>query len=304
MTKKAKIKSRTENGLRNRVRDRAAPKPTAGLPGISVEGVEIKLLLEAVFQRYGYDFRSYAVNSVRRRIWRRVHGESLATISGLLEKVLHDPNCMTRLLLDFSVHVSAFFRDPAFFRAVREKVVPLLRTCPFIRIWHAGCAGGEEVYSMAILMKEEGLYDRCRFYATDFNAAILADAVSGIFPLKKMKQHKQNYLTAGGIGDFSSYYTADSRNVIFKSSLKKNMVFSQHNLVTDGSFNEFNLILCRNVMIYFNRALQNQVHGLINDSLALSGILALGDKESLKFTPYEKNYQVLDSRNKIFRRTG
>lgn len=272
--------------------------------GASVEDVEIRLLLEGIFQQSGYDFREYAVASIRRRIWKRVHKESLATISGLLEKVLHDPDCLNRLLMDFSVNVSHFFRDPAFFRAVRETAVPLLRTHPFIRIWHAGCAGGEEVYSMAILMKEEGLYEKCRFYATDFNAAILANAVSGVFPLRQMKQHTQNYITAGGIGDFSSYYTADSRNVIFKSSLKKNMVFSQHNLVTDGSFNEFNLILCRNVMIYFNRTLQNKVHGLINDSLALSGILALGDKESLKFTPYEKNYQVLDSRNKLFRRAG
>ena len=270
---------------------------------MSAERLEIRLLLEGIFQQYGYDFREYAAASIRRRIWKRVHGESLATISGLLEKVLHDPNCMTRLLTDFSVNVSGFFRDPAFFRAIREKVVPLLKTYPFIRIWHAGCAGGEEVYSMAILMEEEGLYDRCRFYATDFNATTLDDAVSGIFPLKQMEKDTRNYIDSGGVDDFSSYYTADSRNAVFKSSLKKNMVFSQHNMVTDGSFNEFNLILCRNVMIYFNRSLQKKAHRLIYDSLSLSGVLGLGDKENLKFTPFETNYQTLDPQNKLFKRT-
>lgn len=271
---------------------------------ISREKIEIQLLLEGIFLWYGYDFRSYAPSSIRRRIWKRIQAESLDTVSGLQERVLHDPKAMSRLLQDLSVTVSGFFRNPGVFRAIRNQVVPVLRTCPFIRIWHAGCATGEEVYSMAILLHEEGLYDRCRIYATDFNATALESARAGIFPLNRMKDNTENYIRSGGKAAFSEYYTADAGHVIFRSFLKDNILFSLHNLVTDTSFNAFNLIFCRNVMIYFNRELQAHTHTLLYKSLDLPGFLCLGDGENLKFTPYEDRYQALAQKEKIFRRTA
>ena len=271
-------------------------------PKSKIEEIEIDLLLEAVYRTYGYDFRQYARASIRRRIWKRVKDENLTTISALQARILHDSDCMERLLADFSVSVSDFFRNPGFFRQVRAKVVPALRTYPFVRIWHAGCSSGEEVYSMAILLHEEGLYEKCRVYATDFNVNDLEKAKSGIYSLRKMKQFTENYIQAGGKTAFSKYYTAQYDNAVFKGHLKKNILFTEHNLVTDGSFNEFNLILCRNVMIYFNRELQAKVHRLIYASLSHWGILGLGEKESLKFTPYETKYEMLDPKHRLFRK--
>ncbi len=267
-----------------------------------VEQVEIAMLLEAIYRRYGFDFRSYAYASIKRRIWKRILAEGLATVSALQERVLHDPPVLDRLLLDLSVTVSAMFRDPSFFKALREEALPLLRTYPFIRIWHAGCSSGEEVYSMAILLQEEGLYDRCRIYATDINDAVLQRARSGIFPLEKMQEYTQNYLQAGGTRAFSEYYTAGYGGVLFDPALTRNVTWGQHNLVTDGSFAECHVIVCRNVMIYFSRPLQERVHELFYKSLARRGVLALGRKESLRLSAFEELYEPLNAREKIYRR--
>ena len=267
-----------------------------------LERVEVEILLEGIYRHYGFDFRSYAYASLRRRLWKRIRAEGLATVSGLQERVLHDRDAMERLLLDLSVNVTSMFRDPNFYRAFRTQVVPLLRTYPFIRVWHAGCSTGEEVYSMAILLKEEGLYERARVYATDINEVVLAEARAGIFPLEKMQEYTQNYLRAGGTRSFSEYYTAAYGGALFSPALRENVVFAQHNLVTDRSFSEFNVILCRNVMIYFDRSLQNRVHELFYDSLPTYGILALGSKESLKFSKYEECYEAIDQREKIYRK--
>ena len=270
----------------------------------ALERIEIELLLEAVYRHYGFDFRSYAYSSLKRRVWKRIQAEGLHTVTQLQDRVLHDPTLMERLLLDLSINVTAMFRDPGFYAAFREKVVPLLRTYPFIRVWHAGCSTGEEVYSMAILLEEEGLYDRARIYATDINEVVLQRARAGIFPLDKMQEYTQNYMRAGGGRSFSEYYTAMYDGALFNASLTRNVVFSQHNLVTDGSFAEFNVIVCRNVMIYFDRKLQNRVHHLFYDSLARFGVLALGNKETLRLTELEERYEVLDAREKIFRRVA
>jgi len=266
------------------------------------ERIEIELLLEAIFRLYGYDFRNYAFASIRRRIWHRIGAERLETVTGLTERVLHDRSCMDRLLADLTIHVTEMFRDPEVFLAFRQRVVPMLRTYPFIRIWHAGCSSGEEVYSMAILLHEEGLYDKARIYATDTNADILEVAKKGVFPLERMQLYTRNYMEAGGTDSFSSYYTAKYDSVIFQSFLKKNIVFGQHNLVTDGSFNEFNVIFCRNVMIYFNKTLQDHVHGLLYDSLSMFGVLALGTKESINFTKHADRYEELDNANRLYRK--
>lgn len=269
-----------------------------------VERIEVELLLEGVYRHYGFDFRSYAYSSLKRRIWKRITQEGLASVSQLQDRVLHDSSMMEKLLLDLSINVTAMYRDPGFYAAFREKVVPTLRTYPFIRIWHAGCSTGEEVYSMAILLEEEGLYDRARIYATDINEVVLQRARAGIFPLEKMQEYTQNYLRAGGTRSFSEYYTAMYDGALFNTTLTRNVVFSQHNLVTDGSFSEFNVIVCRNVMIYFDRKLQNRVHRLFYDSLSRRGVLALGNKETLRFTDFEDKYEVVDTREKIYRRTA
>ncbi|XWK89575.1 MAG: protein-glutamate O-methyltransferase CheR [Phormidium sp.] len=267
-----------------------------------LEDIEIKLLLEGIYLYYGFDFRNYAMASLKRRIWNIIQAEKLHTVSGLQEKVLHDPACMERFLLGLSVNVTSMFRDPSFYVAFRDKAIPLLRTYPFIRIWHAGCSTGEEVYSIAILMFEEGLYHRCRIYATDMNEAVLRKAKAGIIPLDLMKEYTQLYLQAGGKSDFSEYYTAAYDGAIIRSFLRENIVFSPHNLVTDASFNEFNVILCRNVLIYFNRTLQERVHQLLYESLRRFGILGLGKHETLRTTVHEKYYEELDSQEKIYRR--
>src|SRR5881397_3427925 len=232
-----------------------------------LEDIELSLLLEGVFRQYGFDFREYAPASLRRRVWRRVFSEGLETISALQEKLLHDPACMERLLLDLSINVTAMFRDPSFYVAFREKVVPALRTYPFTRIWVAGCSTGEEVYSLAILLQEEEVYDRARIYATDINESVLERARSGVFPLDKMREYTENYIRAGGTRSFSEYYLAKYEGALFERELTDNVVWAPHNLVQDRGFNTFNLILCRNVMIYFDRTLQNRVHQLFYDSL-------------------------------------
>ena len=267
-----------------------------------LERVEIRLLLEGVFQRYGFDFRAYAYASIRRRLWKRIATEGLSSISELQASVLHDPAAMERLLIDLSISVTSMFRDPGFYLALRQDVVPMLRTYPFIRIWHAGCSTGEEVYSTAIVLEEENLLDRTRIYATDINDAVLRQAGDGIFPLNRMQEYTENYIRAGGSRSFSEHYTAKYDGALFSPSLMRTVVFSQHNLVTDGSFSEFNVILCRNVLIYFDRTLQQRVHRLFYESLAMFGILALGSKESLRSSQYEACYQKLRPREKLYRK--
>jgi chemotaxis protein methyltransferase CheR len=267
-----------------------------------VERIEISLLLEGIYRHYGFDFRSYAYSSIRRRVWRRIQAEGLPSVSALQDRVLHERQTMERLLNDLSVNVTSMFRDPDFYVAFREQVVPLLRTYPFVRVWHAGCATGEEAYSMAILLTEEGLYERARIYATDMNELALQRAKAGIFPLDRMQDYTQNYLRAGGTRSFSEYYTARYDGALLARSLMSNIVFSQHNLVTDHSFAEFHVVLCRNVLIYFDSSLQARVHGLLFESLTTLGVLALGGKESLRLSPYESCYGTLDSSAKLYRK--
>jgi chemotaxis protein methyltransferase CheR len=267
-----------------------------------LERIEVQVLLEAIYQHYGFDFRGYALGSLKRRLWRRAYAEKVETMSALQDRVLHDPAVMERLLLDLSINVTSMFRDPTFFSALREKVVPHLRTYPFIRIWNAGCSTGEETFSLAILLREEGLYDRTRIYATDINEAVLGRARTGAFPLEKMRLYTENYIRAGGTESFSSYYTTDGDTARFKPELLEQVVFAQHNLVSDAPFNEFNMIVCRNVMIYFGKTLQDRVHELFYESLDPFGMLALGHKESIKFTKYEERYEALDAPEKLYRK--
>jgi chemotaxis protein methyltransferase CheR len=277
---------------------RAAARPE------DLEELEVELLLEAVFRRYGFDFRGYAPASLKRRLWRRVRAEGLPGIAALQERLLRDELCMERLLLDLSINVTAMFRDPSFYVAFRAKVVPLLRTYPFLRVWVAGCSTGEEVYSLSILLREEGLSDRVRIYATDINELVLDRARAGVFPLDRMKEYTENYQRAGGTRAFSEYYVAAYDGARFDPALTDNVVFARHNLVQDGSFNEFHVILCRNVMIYFDRALQARVLDLLGDSLATFGILVLGHKESIRFTEQESRFEELDPAEKIYRKTA
>ena len=282
------------------VEGRDTRRAEVGSPDL--ERIEIELLLEGVFRHYGFDFRAYAYASIRRRIWKRVESEGLRTVSQLQARILHDQDAMERLLLDLSVNVTAMFRDPRCYREFRERVVPLLRTYPFIRIWHAGCSTGEEVFSMAILLEEEGLYDRTRIYATDINDMVLQRARQGIFPLERMQEYTDHYIKAGGTRSFSEYYTAKYDGALFAPSLSRNIVFSQHNLVTDRSFSEFHVIFCRNVLIYFEKPLQNHVHKLFYESLVTFGVLALGSKETLKFSEYAPCYERLSATEKLYRK--
>lgn len=270
--------------------------------GKDKERIEIELLLQGLYAWCGYDYRNYAYNSIRRRIWHRVHAEKLGSITGLLEKILHDSDCLKRLIQDFSIHVTEMFRDPAFFLAFRERIVPVLRTYPSIRIWHAGCSTGEEVYSMAMLLQEEGIYEKTKIYATDISADVLKVAKTGVFPIGNMRKFTTNYLKAGGNKAFSDYYDVKGDTVKFDSSLTKNIVFAQHNLVTDRSFNEFHVIFCRNVLIYFDKALQNKVHHLFYDSLGMFGFLGLGDRESILFTDTADCYEEISRHEKLYKK--
>jgi chemotaxis protein methyltransferase CheR len=266
----------------------------------ALEALELELLLEAVYRQFGYDFRDYARTSIRRRIRNIIRGEGLQTISALQDRILHDPTAWDRFLQGISVSVSAIFRDPHFFQAFRRHAV--LRTYPFIRIWQAGCSLGEEAYSLAILLQEEGLYDRTLIYATDINEATLRQAREGIYPAELMQKYTQNYILAGGQRSFSEYYTARYEFALMRPSLQQNIVFSQHNLVSDGAFNEFNVVLCRNVMIYFNRTLQERTHTLFHKSLSMFGILGLGSKETIRFLPQERFYEQIEPNEKLYRR--
>jgi chemotaxis protein methyltransferase CheR len=269
-----------------------------------LEAMEIDLLLEAVFRRYGYDFRSYARASVERRVRQFLSTVGGASVADLIPKVLNDEGFFSRLARMFSISVTEMFRDPFVYRAVREKVIPLLRTWPHIKVWHAGCATGEEVYSLAILLKEEGLYDRATIYATDFNDEVLERARGGVYEIGTMKEATQNYQQAGGKESFSEYYHAQYEAAAMDNSLKEHLTFANHNLTVDEEFGEMHLVFCRNVLIYFNRDLQNRALGLFTESLVHGGFLCLGTKEDIQFTEMSKQYEVVDAKAKIYRKKG
>ncbi len=266
------------------------------------EAGRIRALLEAIYRRYRYDFRDYAYPSIRRRVGNAVRAEGVQTIAELTRKLLDEPASMERFLRTVTVNVTTMFRDPDFYRAVRARVVPRLRSLPFVRIWHAGCSTGQEVYSLAILLEEEGIYDRCLIYATDMNLHALAEARGGIFPLARLREYTSNYLAAGGQRPFSEYYTADYDYAIFRGALRRNVIFSRHDLAVNGPFHRFQVIFCRNVLIYFNAALADRIHGLFYESLETPGFLALGVRESIRFTPHEACYEEVEAGRCIYRK--
>jgi len=264
--------------------------------------IEISLLLEAIYLKYGYDFRHYARSSVRRRIARRLDVSGLKHISEIQHKILRDKAFFESLLCDLSINTTEMFRDSSFFRILRQRVLPLYADRPSLRIWHAGCASGEEVYSMAILLYEAGLTDRTRIYATDFNEPILAKARQGVFPIERIREYTINYQQSGGQRSFADYYTAQYGAAIVRPFLRNNIVFADHNLATDSVFAEVDLVICRNVMIYFGKQLQNRALGLFHDSLCEDGILCLGSKESLNFSSYSDRFEALEIGQKIYRK--
>ena len=269
---------------------------------VQVEDIEIRLLLEAIYQLYGYDFRSYSPASMRRRIMHRLTMSGFSTVLEMTDRVLRDRQFFVTLLNDLTVNVTEMFRDPEFYKAFREEVVPVLKTFPFIKIWHAGCSTGEEIYSMAILLEEEGLYERAMLYATDIDKNVLAAAKKGIYPIHAFKQYTDNYRRAGGRQSLSDYATARYDSVIMEQRLKRNIVFADHDLATDQVFGEMHVILCRNVLIYFDRPLQQRVFKLFGESLDMGGFLCLGTKESLRFSGNEESFDVVNRSLRIFRK--
>jgi len=266
------------------------------------QDIEIKLLLEAIHLKYGYDLKEYSAAYAKRRILQRLVRSEIKSISELQHLVLYDRSYFETLLLDFSINVTEMFRDPLFFKSLREEVIPILKTYPFVKIWHAGCSTGEEVYSMAIMLKEEGLQDKVQIYATDFNAKAIEKAKEGIYSIQDIKKYTDNYYEAGGKGVFSDYYVAGYDSVIFDRELKKRVTFADHNLITDGVFGEMNLIICRNVLIYFQTDLQKRVIKLFLDSLGNGCFLGLGSGESIQFSGYGDKFDNFIEREKIFRK--
>lgn len=258
--------------------------------------------MDGVYQVYGYDFREYSEASLRRRLTQWLSNSGFATFSLAQSQLLRDRALFDTLLRGITVNVSEMFRDPAFFKAVREHVVPHLKTYPFVKIWHAGCASGEEAYSMAILLLEEGFKGRFRIYATDINEEVIRKAQEGIYPLKEMQHFTRNYQQAGGTGSFSDYYTARYEHAIISPKLRENIVFAAHNLAVDSDFGEMNLILCRNVMIYFKQPLKEKVLGLLDRSLTHGGYLCLGTKESLNQRQIAGHYEAIAPRMQIYRK--
>lgn len=262
----------------------------------------IDALLNHIHQRYGYDFSEYARNSFLRRIDRFMNMVHFTNLEALSEKLIADESFFSKFLQEITVNITEMFRDPPFYRALREKVIPELKTYPHVRIWDAGCSTGEETYSLSILLHEEHLKARSRIYATDINQKVVAEAAEGIYNIQDIARYTTNYHLMKGKSAFSDYYHAKYNRAIMEDHLKKNIVFSVHNLVTDGSFNEFNLIVCRNVLIYFDRKLQEKVFTLLFESLSMFGYLALGNKESLTLSKYSKFFEVIDTKQKIYRK--
>lgn len=267
-----------------------------------IQDIEIKLLLQAVYLKYGYDFSNYTKTHLKRRIINRLVLSELNTITEMQNKILWDKEFYSVFLQDLSINVTEMFRDPEFYLKFRKKIIPELSTYAHIKIWHAGCSSGEEVYSLAIILKEENILHKTQIYATDFNKRVLEQAKQGIYSKKEMELYSRNYIESGGKGLLSDYYTSKYGSVLFDKSLSKNIVFADHNLVTDGVFAEVHLVFCRNVLIYFDKTLQNRVLGLFTNSLTKRGILCLGTKESLRFSDYENNFEILDKKNRIYKK--
>ncbi len=287
--------------LKNR---KAIPEEANDAPPTSVleEQSQIASLLHAVFSRYGFELRDYSYDILRRRIRERMEAEELDSVPALKEKMLRDSTSLDKLVSSLSIGTTAMFRDPGFFLAFRRRVVPELRNLGFFRLWHAGCSTGEEVYSMAILLHEEGLYERARIYATDMNREFLERARDGIYSLHGMKEYTRNYIQSGGTASFSDYYTAGYGEARFAAELVRNVVFARHDLASEPSFHELDVILCRNVLIYFNRRLQSRTIELFRQSLAPHGILGLGDKEIPDLTAYPRFFEEIDREHKLFRK--
>lgn len=264
--------------------------------------IELKLLLEGILLRYQHDFRDYSVASLRRRMRQAMERFGCASLSKLQDRILHEPAMFAQMLQFFTVQVSEMFRDPAYFRALREKVVPMLHTYPSIKIWVAGCSSGEEVWSLAILLDEEGLLERSMIYATDINVEALAAAEAGIYPVERIAQFSENYQLAGGKRSLSDYYTAAYKGAIFDRRLRRQFVFADHSLATDSVFSEVHMVSCRNVMIYFNKDLQDRSLGLFHEALVNRGFLGLGMKESLHFSRHAASFNELSPSERIFQR--
>ena len=262
---------------------------------------QIEILVNEVYDDYGYDFGGYSKASLKRRIERIYDLDGYSHFSQFMLRIQTDPEYVHRLVEEITVNVTEMFRDPHFYKVLRQEILPALGTKPFIRIWHAGCSTGEEVYSLAIMLKEANLLHKSLLYATDISGQVLATARKGVFPLRMMKQYSENYIASGGKQDFSDYYTANYGYAKFPEELTAKMVFSQHNLVSDRSFNEFDLILCRNVLIYFDKLLQDRVLTLFDESLSALGYLALGTKETMKFSTLQNRYQQYN-REKIWKK--
>jgi len=268
----------------------------------SVFDIELRLLLEGILLQYQHDFRDYSQASLRRRVRQAMDRFQCATVSQLQDRILHEPGVFAQMLQFFTVQVSEMFRDPPYFRALREKVVPVLKTYPSIKIWVAGCSSGEEVWSLAILLEEEGLLERCMIYATDINVDALQIAEAGIYNIERIAQFSSNYQAAGGKRSLSDYYTAAYNGAIFDRKLRRQFVFADHSLATDSVFSEVHLVSCRNVMIYFNRQLQDRATGLFHEALVNRGFLGLGMKESMRFTAQADAFREFAAAEKIYQR--
>ncbi len=265
------------------------------------ENIELNLLLEAIFIMYGYDFRNYSKASIKRRVLSFLSEVDCETISDLQHEILYHTDFFEKLLFKLSVNVTQMFRDPDFYRALIKHVFPELETKDNIKIWHAGCATGEEVYSLSILLKEEGLYEKCCLYATDIDDRSIGKAMEAVYPMKNMQEYTSNYNKAGGQKSFSDYYTAKYDFAILKNELKKNIVFTNHNLATDAVFGEMDLIICRNVLIYFNRKLQDRAFDLFKESLCSKGILCLGSKETIRVSQCSDDFEDVAASQRIYR---
>lgn len=263
--------------------------------------IEIELFLFGLYLKHGYDFRNYSKAHVERRIVELFVENDFDNFAQMQHAMIYDNIFQQKVLVALSINYTEMYRNPLFYKSLRDNVIPILKTFPFVKIWNAGCSSGEEVYSLAILLKEEGIYDKCQIYATDFNKKVLNTAKEGIYHIEKFKNYSQNYILSGGKYSLSKYYTAKYDHLIFDKSLKENIVFAEHNLVSDSDFAEMNLILCRNVLIYFDKSLQNKTIKLFSKSLCYGGILCIGDKENLEVSNCYKNFEGIDKENKIYK---
>ena len=264
--------------------------------------IELRLLVEAIYAKYSHDFRDYSGASLKRRVLHAMRQLECGTVSELQSRVLHDPGVFQVLLEKLTIPFTEMFRDPEYWQALRRDVMPVLRTYPSLKIWIAGCSTGEEVFSLAILLHEEGLLERAIIYATDINPAALEKARLGIFPVASVREHTGNYQEAGGTAAFSDYYRAAYESVRFDRELIRNVTFADHSLATDSVFSETHFVSCRNVLIYFNRHLQNRATGLLHESLCRRGFLGLGTKETLDFTDYAERFEPVARRERIYRK--